>query len=94
MNRGAVRPSAPSAIAPVTSGTLILGVICGGSAAGAGMSAGSVITAVNGQAIGAPSSLTGVVSTHHPGEVISVTWVSPSGQHSTSSLTLGAGPPL
>jgi len=84
----------PSTIASVSSGTLVIGIICGGPAAGAGLTAGSVITAVNGQAIGAPASLTAVVSSYHPGEVISVTWVSPSGQRSTSSLTLGAGPPL
>ena len=85
--------AAPSTIASVSSGTLIVGTICNGPAAAAGMTAGSVITAVNGQAIGAPASLTGVVSTHHPGQVISVTWVSPSDQQSTSNLTLGAGPP-
>jgi S1-C subfamily serine protease len=85
--------AAPSTIAQVNSGTLIIGIICDGPAAAAGMTAGSVITSVNGQAIGSPASLTGVVSRYHPGQVISVTWVSPSGQHSTSNLTLGAGPP-
>jgi S1-C subfamily serine protease len=86
--------AAPSTIAQVNSGTLIIGIICNGPAAAAGMTAGSVITSVNGQAIGSPASLTGVVSRYHSGQVISVTWVSPSGQHSTSNLTLGAGPPL
>jgi S1-C subfamily serine protease len=86
--------AAPSTIAQVNSGTLILGIICNGPAAAAGMTAGSVITSVNGQAIGSPASLTGAVSKYHPGQVISVTWVSPSGQHSTSNMTLGTGPPL
>ena len=86
--------AAPSSIAPVSSGTLVIGTICNGPAAAAGLTAGSVITAVNGQAIGSPDSLTGVVSKYHPGDVISVTWVSPSGQHSTGNLTLTAGPPL
>ena len=84
----------PSTIAPVSSGTLILGVICGGPAAGAGISAGSVITAVNGQAIGSPDDLTSVVSKYHPGNTISVTWVNPSGQRTTSSIQLTSGPPL
>jgi len=83
----------PSTIAPVSSGTLILGVICGGPAAGAGISAGSVITAVNGQAIGSPDDLTSVVSKYRPGTTISVTWVSPSGQRTTSSIQLTSGPP-
>jgi S1-C subfamily serine protease len=85
---------APANIANVNSGTLIIGTICGGPAMAAGMTAGSVITAVNGQAIGAPASLTGVVSKFKPGTTIKVSWVSPSGQRSTSSIKLTAGPPL
>ena len=81
-------------IANVSSGTLILGAICGSPAAAVGMTAGSVITAVNGQAIGSPDSLTGVVSKFRPGDTISVTWVSPSGQHTTSTIKLTEGPPL
>ena len=84
---------APANIANVNSGTLILGTICGGPAMAAGMTAGSVITAVNGQAIGSPDSLTGVVSKFKPGTTINVTWVSPSGHRSTSSIKLSAGPP-
>jgi S1-C subfamily serine protease len=85
---------APPSIANVASGTLIVGTICGGPAMAAGMTAGSVITAVNGQAIGGPDSLTGMVSKFKPGTTIKVTWVSPSGQRSTSSIKLTAGPPL
>jgi S1-C subfamily serine protease len=83
----------PSAIAPVSSGTLVIGTICNGPAAAAGMTAGSVITAVNGQAVGAPDDLTSVVSKYRPGDTISVTWVSPSGRRSTGNLNLTAGPP-
>jgi S1-C subfamily serine protease len=83
----------PSAIAPVSSGTLVIGTICGSPAASAGLTGGAVITAVNGQAVGSPDDLSGVLSRFHPGEVISVTWVSPSGQRTTSSLHLTAGPP-
>jgi len=84
----------PTSIANVSSGTLILGVICDSPAEAAGITAGSVITAVNGQAIGAPNDLTSVVSKYRPGTTISVTWVSPSGKQTTSSLKLTAGPPL
>ena len=84
----------PTSIANVSSGTLILGTICGGPAAAAGLTAGSVITAVDGQAIGSPESLTGAVSKFRPGSTISITWVSPSGQRTTSSLKLTQGPPL
>jgi len=83
----------PSAIAPVSSGTLILGTICGSPAASAGMTGGAVITAVNGQAVGSPDDLSGILARFHPGDTISVAWVSPSGQRTTSSLHLAAGPP-
>jgi S1-C subfamily serine protease len=83
----------PSTIAPVSSGTLIIGTICGSPAAAAGLTGGAVITAVNGQAVGSPDDLSGILSRFHPGDVISVTWVSPSGQRTTSSLHLTAGPP-
>ncbi|HEY6313125.1 MAG TPA: trypsin-like peptidase domain-containing protein [Streptosporangiaceae bacterium] len=83
----------PATIAPVSSGTLIVGVICNGPAQAIGMTAGSVITAVNGQAIGSPDSLTSTVSKYHPGDAISVTWVDPSGGRHTANLTLLSGPP-
>jgi S1-C subfamily serine protease len=83
----------PSSIAPVSSGTLIIGTICGSPAASAGMTGGAVITAVNGQAVGSPDDLADILSRFHPGDVISVTWVSPSGHRTISSLHLTAGPP-
>ena len=83
----------PSTIAPVSSGILIIGTICGSPAASAGLAAGAVITAVNGRAVGSPDDLTGILSRFHPGEVISVTWVGPGGQRTTSNLHLTAGPP-
>jgi len=83
----------PSHIAPVSSGTLIVGTICGSPAASAGMTGGAVIAAVNGQAVGSPDDLGRILSRFHPGEDISVTWVSPSGHRTTSRLHLAAGPP-
>jgi S1-C subfamily serine protease len=83
----------PSQIAPVSSGTLIVGTICGGPAAAAGLTGGAVITAVNGQAVGSPDDLGRILARFQPGEQISVTWVSPSGHRTTSSVHLAAGPP-
>ena len=83
----------PSTIAPVSSGALIDGAICGSPAASAGMTGGAVITAVNGHAVTSPDDLTSMLARFHPGDTISVTWVSPSGQRTTSSLHLTAGPP-
>jgi len=83
----------PPQIASASSGTLIVGTICGGPAASAGMTGGAVITAVNGQAVGAPDDLVGILARFHPGDAITVTWVSPSGHRTASSLHLAAGPP-
>jgi S1-C subfamily serine protease len=84
---------APSAIAPVASGVLVDGTICGGPAAQAGLAGGAVITAVNGQPVGSPDQLSTVLARYRPGDTISVTWVSPAGQRTTSSIRLNAGPP-
>jgi S1-C subfamily serine protease len=84
----------PSTIAPVSSGTLVVGTICSSPAAVAGVAAGSVITAVNGQAIGAPQTLHNALSKFRPGDTVSLTWVTPAGQHKTASITLTPGPPL
>jgi S1-C subfamily serine protease len=86
--------SVPQTIASANSGTLVLGTICGSPAASAGLTAGSVITGVNGQTIGSPEDLTSVVSKYRPGTQISLTWVTPSGQTKTGTVTLTAGPPL
>src|SRR5271166_5293152 len=86
--------SVPSTIAPVNSGTLVIGTICGSPAATAGLTAGSVVTGVNGQTVGSPQSLGDIMAKLHPGDSVSVTWVTPSGQRTTGNLTLTAGPPL
>jgi S1-C subfamily serine protease len=83
----------PASIAPVASGTLVDGTICGSPAAAAGMTGGSVITAVNGEPVASPDSLTAILAKLRPGDTISVSWVSPSGRHATSSVRLLAGPP-
>ena len=85
--------SVPSSIAPARAGALVVGTICGSPAAAAGITGGAVITAVNGQAVGSPDDLTGMLSRFHPGDTVSMTWVSPSGQQTTSRLHLAAGPP-
>jgi S1-C subfamily serine protease len=85
--------SVPSAIAPSSSGALIIGTTCGSPAAAGGITGGAVITAVNGQAVSSPDDLTSTLSRFRPGDTVSVTWVSPSGQQTTSRLHLAAGPP-
>ncbi|HEY2267576.1 MAG TPA: trypsin-like peptidase domain-containing protein, partial [Streptosporangiaceae bacterium] len=83
----------PDSIAQVSSGTLVIGTICASPAANAGVTAGSVITSVSGQAVGAPATLHTALSKFRPGDTVSLTWITPSGQHKTASMTLKEGPP-
>ena len=86
--------SVPSTIASVNSGTLVIGTICNSPATAAGLTAGSVITGVNGQTVGSPQSLAAILSKLRPGDTVSVTWVTPGNQNKTGNLALTAGPPL
>jgi S1-C subfamily serine protease len=82
----------PSAIAPVSTGALVDGVLCGTPAAAAGLASGDVITTVNGQAITTPGSLTMMMSKFRPGAQVSIDWVNTSGQRKAGRLALGAAP--
>jgi S1-C subfamily serine protease len=82
----------PGSIAPASTGTLIAGAFCHAPADDAGLTGGDVILAINGQAVGAPTSLTSRLAQYRPGETVSVTWMDTSGQRHTSSVTLITGP--
>ena len=83
----------PQQIAPAGSGTLVLGDLCNTPADSAGITAGDVITAVNGKAVGSPDSLTAIMQAYHPGRTVAVTWVDPSGQQHVGNLDLIEAPP-
>ncbi len=84
--------SVPASIAPVSTGTLILGTLCRGAVAGDGLAPGDVIISVDGQAVTTPSSLTNITARYHPGTVVSLTWAAVNGLRHTTSVTLGSGP--
>ena len=84
--------SVPSSIAPASSGALVDGVLCGTAAATAGLVSGDVITAVNGQPVTTPGSLTTMMSGFRPGTKVKLSWETISGQNKTETLTLGAAP--
>lgn len=75
----------------VTSGALVRGVAQGSPAAQAGITANSVITAIDGSSIGSANDLGPAIQNHKPGDRIRVTWVDQSGTH-TASATLISGP--
>jgi S1-C subfamily serine protease len=83
----------PASIAPVPSGTLILGVICGTPAAQNGMVPGDVITSAAGQQVSSPASLMNTLQGVHGGSSVKITWVTPSGQTISRTLTVVGAPP-
>jgi S1-C subfamily serine protease len=83
----------PASIAPVSSGALILGALCGTPAANAGVTAGDVITAVGRHSVTSPSGLTVVMQQFRPGTSIPMTWVDISGRTHSHSVVLVAAPP-
>jgi S1-C subfamily serine protease len=89
---GGQPPSAPPTIAPARTGALIMGILCNTAADSRGLVPGDVITAVDGQAITTPGSLTSITAEYHPGDVVKVSWESISGARHTISITLGSGP--
>jgi len=82
----------PARVAPIAAGALIVGVLCNTAAQSAGMVPGDVITSVSGQPITTPGSLTTVTGKYHPGDVVSVLWVSLDGVEHTTRMQLGEGP--
>jgi S1-C subfamily serine protease len=79
--------------APSTSGAAVVGTKDGSPADDAGIGAGDVITAVNGNTVQSASDLTSLMFEYHPGDKVDLTWVDQSGNSHSDTLTLVAGPP-
>ncbi len=75
------------------SGAPVEQVLRGTPAAGAGLTGGDVITALDGNTISSPSDLTNLMDLQHPGDVVQLTWRDSKGRQHTASVRLGNGPP-
>jgi S1-C subfamily serine protease len=82
----------PISVAPVDSGALVDGVLCGTAADAAGLTAGDVIITADGRAVSSPDALTAIVNACRPGSVVEVTWVSPADATRTSLVRLDSAP--
>ena len=74
-------------------GGLIAGIVAGGPAASAGLTAGDVIAAIDGRTVSTPSAITSLILTKKPGAKITVTYTNQSGTSHVTTVTLGSGPP-
>ena len=82
----------PASVAPVDSGALVDGVLCGTGADAAGLSAGDVIITAAGRAVSSPDALTAIVNACRPGSTVEVTWVSPTDATRTSRVRVDSAP--
>ena len=64
----------------------------GTPAASAGITAGDVITSVDGKTVGSASALTALLKSHSPGDSVKVTYTDQSGTSHTVTVTLTTGP--
>ena len=74
-------------------GGLVAGVVPGGPAAAAGLTAGDVITAIDGHSVSSPSAITSLILTKKPGAKIKVTYTDQSAASHLTTVILGSGPP-
>jgi S1-C subfamily serine protease len=86
------RAGVPATVAPVNSGALVDGVLCGTAADAAGLTAGDVIITADGHAVSSPDALTAIVNACRPGSVVEITWVSPTDATRTSRVRLDPAP--
>jgi S1-C subfamily serine protease len=74
-------------------GALVAAVVPGGPADNAGLSAGVLITAIDGHAITDPTQVTAYLLTKKPGQQVALTYADQFGNTGSVSVTLGSGPP-
>ena len=74
-------------------GATVAGVITSSPAQAAGLSAGDVITSVNGDAVDGASGLSGLLEPDKPGDTVTIGWTDTSGMTHTTTVTLTSGPP-
>ena len=78
---------------PAQGGALVAGVVPGGPADNAGITAGLLITQIDGRTIAQPRQLTSYLLTKRPGQRVSLAVTDQFGGGGTVTVTLGSGPP-
>jgi S1-C subfamily serine protease len=74
------------------SGAAVEEVLQGTPAASTGLSAGDVITSVDGHSVSSPSALQAALERHHPGDKVTIGWTNQAGQAQSGTVTLANGP--
>jgi S1-C subfamily serine protease len=74
------------------SGATVAGVLSGGAAESAGITAGDVITAIDGTPVTSADDLSSVLALFDAGDRVSVAWTTAAGTSETATVPLGTGP--
>ena len=74
-------------------GVLVVGVVAGSPAEKAGITAGSVITAVNSTVVDSPTALGDALHQYKPGDKVKISWILGNTTHS-ATVTLTSGPAI
>jgi S1-C subfamily serine protease len=77
--------------AQASNGAVVSSVLAGSPAEAAGIAGGDVVTSINGQAVDSANTLTSLLTTFHPGDRVTVGFLSPQGQQSVA-VQLVKGP--
>ena len=75
-----------------TQGAAVAGVVSGSGAANAGLTAGDVITSVDGKSVASATSLSTIMKNYSPGDKVKVGYTDANGASHTATITLGEGP--
>jgi S1-C subfamily serine protease len=75
-----------------SAGAVVADVLSGGPAASAGLSAGDVITAIDGRAISSSSMISPALLTKKPGAKVTISYTDQSGGSHSALVTLASGP--
>ncbi|WP_225992405.1 S1C family serine protease [Actinomadura montaniterrae] len=76
-----------------TQGAQVVEVVPGTPADEAGVPVGATIISLGGATVDSPTTLTGLMLAHHPGETVRMEWFTAQGARTAATLQLADGPP-
>lgn len=75
-------------------GVQVVGIEPGSPAEQAGITSGSVITAIDGTSVSDSQAMGNLIHVHKPGDQVTVSWTDADGNAHSATLTLESGPPV
>ena len=86
-------PTTQSGDGSAVSGALVTGVTAGSPCAQSGLAPADVIVSLDGVAVDSPTAVITLLVSHHPGDLVQLVWLDPSGQQHHATVLLVVGPP-